>query len=124
GNTLIAKDGSLATVVRIDGIRQMMDGKEFNHMVERASSKFSPYLSQRGHAIQIYFSRDPDLSAQILKELLNAPRTVAKRLDLNLEDLMDERERNLPRYIVHEALYMVLWTRLTVLSKQELDKLK
>lgn len=124
GNTLIAKDGSLATVVRVDGIRQMMDGGEFNTMIERATSKLSPYMGQGGHAMQVYFSRDPDLSAQMLKEFMVAPRTIAKRLNLDLDDLMEERERNLPRYIVQEAMFIVLWTRLSVLTQQEMDKMK
>jgi intracellular multiplication protein IcmB len=84
----------------------------------------SAYFGRPGHALQIWFCRDPDLSASMLKSMMVSPRTVAKRLNLDLDDLFAERERNLPRFIVHEAFYMVLWTRMSVLSSRELQKVR
>ncbi|MFC4236067.1 ATP-binding protein [Thalassospira xianhensis] len=122
GKTLIAKDGSLATLVRIDGIKRMMGGHELNVLVNRANTSLSPYLGRPGHAIQVFFSRDPDLSRDLVKSLNITPRTIAKRLDLNLDDVFEERENVLPNYIVPESFYMVLWTRMSALGKQELKK--
>lgn len=122
GDMLIAKDGSLATVLRIDGMRKMIGDDELNGLVRKANTKLSPYFSKAGHAVQVYFCRDPDLSQQLLKNMMVMPRTVARRVGLDLDDVFEERERHLQRFMVHEAFYMVLWTRLGVLSKQELDK--
>ena len=121
---LIAKDGSVATVLRIDGTRQMMGENELNKLVEYATTKLSAFLGRPGHAIQVWFSRDPDLSSQLLKSMLASPRAVSNALTTDLEDLFAERERHLPKFIVHEAFYIVLWTRIAVLSKQDRKKLK
>src|SRR5262249_53093341 len=82
------------------------------------------YLQRDGHAIQVWFARDPDLSKQMVKDMLKAPRGVSRKLDLDLDDLFLERERNLPNFVVWEGFYMVLWTRLSVLSKKEMEAAK
>jgi len=122
--TLVAKDGSLATVLRIDGIEQVVGDSELDSIVEGMNIRMSPYLAEDGHAIQVWFARDPDLAGQMVKDLLKSARGVAKRLDLDMEDLFGERERNLPKYITWEGFYMVLWTRLSVLTKKEIEAAK
>jgi len=124
GNGLVAKDGSVVTVVRVDGTRQMMGDDELTRLSDYGNTKLSPYLSRPGHAIQVWFSRDPDLSPQLVRTLMAAPRSVARQLDLDLDDLFSERENYLPGFIVHEGFYIALWTRLAVLNKQEMAKLK
>lgn len=122
GDMLIAKDGSLATVIRIDGMRKMIGQDELNGLVKKANTKLSPYFSKSGHALQVYFCRDPDLSAQLLKNMMVMPRTVARAVKIDLDDVFEERERHLQKFMVHEAFYMVVWTRLSVLSKQEMER--
>lgn len=120
-NIMVAKDGSLSSVIRIDGISQIMGDEELKQIINDMNMKMSPYLNKDGHAFQVWFSRDPDLSGQLVKDLVKPSRAVAKKLDLDLEDLFLERERNLPKYVVWEGLYFVLWTRLSVLSKKEME---
>ena len=121
-NLLIGQDGSVGTMLRIDGIRQMMGGAEFEELVEKASNNMSTYFSRRGRALQVWFCRDPDLSKPMVKEMMTVPRTVARRQQLDLDSIFDENESHLPKFMVYEAFYMVLWTRLTILSKAELKK--
>jgi intracellular multiplication protein IcmB len=121
---LVAKDGSVASLIRIDGTRQMMAEKELVKLCEYANTKLSPYLSRPGHAIQVWFSRDSDASRSMVRDIMRVPQTVSQRLGMNLEDLFEERESHLSKYIVRESLYCVLWTRPSVLTKQELERLK
>ena len=124
GTVMIAKDGSLASIIRVDGTRKMMGDNELDKLAEYATIKLSPYLTRPGHAIQVWFSRDPDLSPYLVKTMTIPPRVVAKRLEVDLEDLFDERERFLPAWIVQEGFYIVLWTRVSVLTKQQLGRLR
>lgn len=121
---LVAKDGSLATVIRVDGIKQVLGADELHGIVENMKVQMSPYLNKDGHAIQVWFARDPDLSVQLVRDMMKTPRGVAKRLDLDLDDLFGEREANLPKFVTWEGFYIVLWTRLTVLSKKEMETAK
>lgn len=121
---LVAKDGSVATLVRIDGTRQMMAEKELVKLCDYANTKLSPYLSRPGHAIQVWFSRDSDASRSVVHDIMRAPKNISQKLEMNLDDLFDERENHLSKFIVKESVYCVLWTRPSVLTKQELERLK
>lgn len=121
---LVAKDGSLATLVRIDGTRQMMADNELKKLCEYANTKLAPYLSRPGHAIQVWFSRDSDASRSLIRDIMKTPQNIAHKLSVNLDDLFEERENHLSKFIVRENFYCVLWTRPSVLTKQELEKLK
>ena len=120
--TLVGKDGSLATMVRIDGIRHRLGKEEMAELTRQLTTAMSPHFAHSGHAVQVWFCRDPDLATQVVEELNKPARTIADRLQLNLADVFDERERTLPKHIVWEGFYMVLWTRYGVLTKQEADK--
>jgi|HigsolmetaAR202D_1030399.scaffolds.fasta_scaffold01041_18 hypothetical protein len=121
---LVAKDGSLATVIRIDGIKQIIGDEEMSHIIESMNTTMSTYFKEEGHAIQVWFARDPDLSAEMVRDLVSPARRVAKSLSLDLEDVFAERERHLPKFVVWEGFYIVLWTRLSLLTKREINLAK
>jgi intracellular multiplication protein IcmB len=120
GDTIVAKDGSLVTIIRVDGTKQMMGSKELINLVDRAKTNMNPYFNTTGHAMQVWFCRDPSLSSQMLKDMMQSPRNTADKLGLSLDDLFSEREKYLQDFIIHESFYIALWTRLSILSKQEL----
>src|SRR3546814_20068689 len=95
GKYLIAKDGSMATIVRVDGIKQVMGGEELHSLVDIMNIRMSSYFSKQGHALQVWFARDPDLSAHTLRTQMAPARSVARSLRLSLDDLFAERERHL-----------------------------
>jgi intracellular multiplication protein IcmB len=119
GQTLIAKDGSLATVVRIDGIKELMGARDLDRMVTQMASRLSSIMSKPGHAIQVWFSRDPDYSKQLVEEMIQTPKVIASHLDLSFDDVFEAKIDHLQKYIVQEGFYMVLWTRLDSLNAQE-----
>lgn len=122
--TVVGKDGSLMSLIKIDGVRQVMGTDELNRTIERLSSSLSSILGRPGYAIQVWFTRDPDLSAQMIKTQMVPPRRIAKALKLQLDDLFDERERHLPNFVVYESFHIALWTRLSVMTKDERAKAK
>lgn len=121
---LVGADGSMGSIIRIDGARHLMGDEELSHIIDEMSIRLASYLDEPGHAIQVWFARDPDLSRELLVELNQPARAVARSLNLhNIGDLLDERVNHLSRYVVWEGFYMALWTRPAVLSKQELENL-
>lgn len=118
-HTLVGSDGSLMTLLRVDGTRRVMGQAELEALVEAETRSMSPFLDKAGHAVQVWFARDPDLSGDVLKALTLPARNVARHLGLELDDLFAERERNLAQFIVWESFHMALWTRPTVLTKAE-----
>lgn len=118
--TLVASDGSLVSFVKLFGARQIIGDAEYQWIIEQATLKLGARFDRPGFAMQIYFMRDPGSIGNDLERLMRGNRAAMRALDLNLDDLLSERRRHLTRYMAHEDMYIVLWTRPSALSKNEL----
>lgn len=124
GDIIIGKDGSMASVIRVDGIQRIVGNDELRDIIQHMNLTMSPYLGRPGHSIQVWFCRDPDLADQMVKDLVKPSRDIARKLGLDLNDMFEAKETTLPKHVVWEGFYMVLWTRLSVLTKKEIDNAK
>ncbi len=120
--TLAAADGSLVTYVRVDGSRQIIGEEEYQFLVEGATIKIGSRFDRQGHALQVYFVRDPHRIERHLEDVLRPSRMTAESIGLEVQDVFDERVRHLSRYLSYEECYYVLWTRPSVLTKNELKR--
>ncbi len=53
---------------------------------------------------------------------MKSNRAAAQMAGLDLEDLLDERQRHLSQYLAHEEVYFVLWTRPKAVSAMEIKE--
>lgn len=120
--TLVAEDGSLLTFLRLDGSRQIIGEAEYKHIVEAATMKIGARFDRPGHAMQVYFARDPNRIEAQLERMMRPSRQTAKAQQLELDDLFDERIKHLSRYLIYEECFFVLWTRPSILTKSELQR--
>ena len=120
--TLVAEDGSLLTVVRVDGARQIIGDAEYKRILSDSVVKIGTRFDRPGHAMQIYFSRNPERSYGELKKLLRPNYMAAKNTGLEIDDIFEERAKNLSHYLAWEEIYFVLWTRPSVLSKSDMAR--
>src|ERR1700761_9590833 len=68
--TLVAEDGSLVSFLRVDGSRQIIGETEYQHIVEGSTLKIGARFDRQGHAMQVFFIRDPERIEQQLKRLM------------------------------------------------------
>lgn len=122
--TLVAADGSLVSYIKVEGSRQIIGEEEYNHIVESATIKIGSRFDRQGHAMQIYFTRDPGRIGERLQSLIRPSRLSAQSIGLEIDDLIQERVNHLERFLTHEELYFVLWTRPTILTKNEFERSK
>ena len=54
--TLVARDGSLVTVIKIHGSTRLIGNEEFKHIHEGLTQSFLPALSRPGQSIQVLFN--------------------------------------------------------------------
>ncbi|OGT56314.1 MAG: type IV secretion protein IcmB [Gammaproteobacteria bacterium RIFCSPHIGHO2_12_FULL_42_10] len=120
--TLVARDGSLLSVVRIFGVTKLIGQEEFDTLHQGLTQSLQATLKHPGHAVQVYFSYDRDAVKPEIEEILSPARATAKRLQLDLEDLFYERANYLAKYCAHEELYVVLWTRPLSLNAELLKR--
>lgn len=118
--TLVSEDGSLVTYLRVDGSRQIIGEQEYAHLVESSTVKLGARFDRQGHALQIFFVRDPARSRRATERLVKPSRIAARNIGLELDDLFDERARHLAHFLVWEECYFVLWTRPSILSKSDM----
>jgi intracellular multiplication protein IcmB len=118
-NTLVAHDGSLVSVIGIDGITYLLGAEEFRRLYEGVALALQASMKRRGHAFQFFFYYDKDGVKQEISDVLSGAKATAERLRLTLDDLFKERVDYLARYCGHEKLYLVLWTRPFLLTDDQ-----
>ena len=121
-HTLVARDGSLLSVIRLHGATELVGPSEFDKMHRGLINTFSPALSRSGHALQVYFHYDKDLVKNEISDIFRPAMATASRLQLSLADLFEERINHLSKYCATESCFFVLWTRPNSLTKTQLEQ--
>jgi intracellular multiplication protein IcmB len=119
-NTLVASDGSIVSFIKISGSRQIIGDAEYRWIVDQATTKLGARFDRPGYAMQVYFFRDQSMVGADLDKVMHANRAAIQALELQLDDLLNERRRHLTRFLAHEEVYFVLWTRPSAISKNDL----
>lgn len=115
--TLVARDGSLVSIIKCSGVTFLVGPEEFERIHSGVTQTFQTFLGRPGHALQMYYCHDKEPIKLDLAHILNPAKQTATRLGLNLDDLFSERINFLAEYCATESMYFVLWTRTTVLTK-------
>ena len=128
-HTLVARDGSLVSVIRLLGVTRLIGAEEFAQIHQGLTQSLQATLKRPGHALQVYFSYDKSMVKAEIDNILSPAKATAQRLKLNLSDLFKERIDYISKFCAHETLYFVVWTRPHALTSEQLkrankDKLK
>ena len=116
---LACRDGSLVSLFRLDGARSMTGAEELARFVELACRRLNSRLADTGHALHLMLERAPDEAGpEIARSCARAGRQ-AKRLGLDLEDVLDERARFLGTLLAAETMVLACWTRPACLTVPE-----
>ncbi len=121
-HTLVARDGSLVSIIKIAGVTKLVGTEEFDAIHRGLTQSLQPTLKRAGHAVQVYFSYDKTGVKPELEEILSPAKGTAARLKLKLDDLFKERIEYLAKYCAKEELYFVLWTRPSSLTGEQLSR--
>lgn len=119
-HTLVARDGSMLSVLQLEGVQFMVGGEEFERLHEGVCNAFSTAMSREGHGIQVLFTYDNETVLGEIKEIFEPAKQTATRLNLELDDLFLEREKTMSHYCSEEKTFIVLWTFPTILSPAQL----
>ena len=122
GGVLVCHDGSLVSLMSLDGSRSMMGTEELDRFVDVAALRLNTAFAHPGHALHVVFERAPDESGGLAEAHGEAVRRQAGRLGLDLDDLLAERARRLAPLIAAETLVMACWTRPSVLPRDRLER--
>ncbi len=121
---LVANDGSLITVLRVDGVQMLIGREEFQRILDGLRQALQTTLSHPGYLMQVFFSYNKDEVQGVISEILSPAEATAERLGLNLDDLFQERINYLSKYCANEEVYIALWTRLGSLTTEQSKRAK
>src|SRR3990167_10306477 len=94
---LVNHDGSLLSVVKIEGVTSLVGNDEFQRLVEGLNIAFQGAMSRPGHGLQVYFSHDKQNIQKVIGDIYAPSLATAERLNINLTDLFEERKNYLAR---------------------------
>lgn len=117
---LVNHDGSLISILKIEGITALAGSDEFERLVQGLNNAFQGAMGRPGHALQVYFSHDKQNIKKVIQDIYSPAEATANRLDLNLTDLFEERVNYLAQYCAEERVYFVLFTRPFNLTGEQL----
>jgi len=122
-NALVAKDGSLMSLIKIDGMNKMVGEEEFRATLTRTTAALGVMFSQKGHTLQVGFDYDPERVEDEIAASLEQAAVTASNLNLAVNGLLEERKTHLARFCASEAAYIAVWTHTMVLSNDELKRI-
>lgn len=121
--TFVAKDGSLLSVLEIDGLQTIIDKNTYmNYVILPFAKRLSPNFQKEGHVIQSCFDYRPEKSTAIIESMLKPYYKQAKLLELDLEYVLDAQRELFERSAAQEKNYLLLWTTPAALSKFEFQE--
>ena len=119
GGLLVCRDGSLVSLIQLEGARSMMGAEELDHFVELAARRLNNSFVAPGHALHMVFERAPDGAGFLIEHAGEAVRRAADRLGLALGDVIEERGRRLVPLSAAESLILACWTRPSALAPDQ-----
>lgn len=119
---LVAHDGSLITVIKIEGTTSLLGMPEFTRLHEGLTMSLRSSMKREGQAVQVLFNFDKEQVVKQITDIFEPARNTAKRINLQLDDLFDERIRYISRYCGKENVFFVLWTTPESLSREQLQQ--
>ncbi len=122
-SALVAKDGSLVSVVRLHGYKRFIGTNEFIYLCKVLSEALQPAFSGAGHFVQFYFAQDDAHIGARIQEAMTPAMETAKRLGLQLDDIFESRVKTLSRFCSDEDCFIVLWTTPLAIEKSQYKRL-
>ncbi|MCX7116090.1 MAG: type IV secretion protein IcmB [Gammaproteobacteria bacterium] len=117
---LVNHDGSLLSLLQLDGVTGVIGEDEFERLVEGVTNSLRGAMGRPGHALQVYFSHSKENIVPLIERIYSGAAATASRIDLSLDDLFRERVSFMSKYCAEEHVYFVLYTRPTTLSNDQL----
>jgi intracellular multiplication protein IcmB len=119
---LVARDGSLISIIKVSGITYLVGPDEFQRIHKELTNCLATSLSREGQGIQVFFKHDNENVDKQLNSILEPAKETANRLNLNLHDLFEEKIKFLKNYCHTEEMYLALWTMPSSMSQTQAEQ--
>lgn len=109
--TIVAKDGSMATIFEVYGATKFIGNEEIAEIEESLYSALTSSLQKEGHQLQFVFSKDKDRIKTHIRETLEPYKKATRNLDLSMDDMFDSKVEHLADFCAYESCFLVVWSK-------------
>jgi intracellular multiplication protein IcmB len=117
--TMVHRDGTLTSVLAVDGAREIVADAEFADFVERAEQRLSGAFQDVGYALQVHYTCDPGDGVRAVRRHRRGAREAAAAIGLDFGDLFESEAAHLGSSVVKDRLHWVVSTRPEALVASE-----
>lgn len=119
-NTLVMRDGTLLTAVKIHGSTRDILYDEYVEVLNSLESSFRSLFLSGEHYFSFTFKSDSEnVDSSISRMWTSQALETAKKLELDLQDIILEMHRVYADRCHDEEVYILVWTNVHALSKPE-----
>jgi len=119
---MVMKDGGLCTLIKIDGVTNIMGNEAYNDSIDFLNDSLRGILNKTGHKLTFYFTRDKKAVERDVDLAMEVLIQKNKVMGLNSDDFIREQRRMFIERCCHESCYLALQTMPSVLSSKASKK--
>lgn len=116
---MVANDGSLVSILRIDGIKKVVSKRETITTVEDLNKKIKSSFKEKGHMMQFFFTKDKERTKQEIERLMRPYKNESIKNGANAGFIFDEKVDYLSDECCYEDNLLVLWSRPSLIDNQK-----
>ncbi|MEZ9709231.1 hypothetical protein AB4254_11180 [Vibrio breoganii] len=121
-HAFVTRNGGFATMFELAGAPSHQGIKELSHTVDLLYSKLSKTLENPGYQLDFVFIRDKNQTHRILEQSIKPAKETLRRLEIDLESLLDERQGLLSEMLIAERCFVSVKTLPLILPAKLLKK--
>ncbi|MBQ7609199.1 MAG: hypothetical protein IJU76_14720 [Desulfovibrionaceae bacterium] len=114
---LLSDDGSLVSLMRLDGSLRMLGDEEFTGFIASLTTVLAITLGKACHAVQIVFSYDPDGAKALLDGHFAPIEAQAKAMHLTLGRVLSDWKEKIRTQCADESVFIAFWTTSDALTR-------
>lgn len=119
-NTIVMRDGTLLTAIKIHGSTRDVRYEEYVEIFNQLESTFKSLFLSKDHYFSWTFKSDPEnVDDAISKAWTSQALDTAKRLELDLADIIKETHDVYAKKCQDESTYLLVWTNIHMSTKHE-----
>ena len=124
GDAVLCGDGSLVSLISMEGSRSITGAEELAEFVELAKRRLNASFLGKGHGLHAMLERAPDAAAVWIDAAAGRQRRHAEAIGLDLDDVIGERAERLSGLLAGETCSIACWTRPDVVHAAERQREK
>lgn len=119
-HALVGKDGSIMTLIEVQGMRSLIGHHTlFHNVVTPMTTGLQSSFEDKAHKIQIWYEEDYDAALAKIEKAQLPARETARRFHMDFDDVLDARAANLAKVTSVQRCFIALWTCPGALNKTD-----